>query len=194
MTLSPPCRRCHPGVPDTAATSEGHRRAKTVVWVSEGLPMPFDSRPDLGQLSALAAAAARVTALRDSPGPQFEFDASNAKPSPTPMEDRGAARLGLDLLAGVSPRSGLRVDWHRRKRLQPNRAGDDRVLSAECRARAEGSRRTHAQDQGHAGAPRAHGPRAPRFRRRRDGRRSRRPPNRRWRTCSARRCWQPNCR
>jgi VWFA-related protein len=74
---------------------------KTVVWVSEGLPMPLDSQADLGQLSALAAAA-RVTLYAIHLDRNSGFDASNAKPSPTAMEDRGAGRLGLDLLAGVS--------------------------------------------------------------------------------------------
>ncbi len=74
---------------------------KTVVWVSEGLPMPLDSHADLGQLSALAAAA-RVTLYAIHLDRNSGFDASNAKPSPTAMEDRGAGRLGLDLLAGVS--------------------------------------------------------------------------------------------
>ena len=74
---------------------------KTVVWVSEGLPMPLDNQADLGQLSALAAAA-RVTLYAIHLDRNSGFDASNAKPSPTAMEDRGAGRLGLDLLAGVS--------------------------------------------------------------------------------------------
>ena len=74
---------------------------KTVVWISEGLSMPFDSGSDLGQLSA-EAAAARVTVYAIHLDRNSMFDASTAKPSPTPIEDRGAARLGLDLLAGVS--------------------------------------------------------------------------------------------
>jgi VWFA-related protein len=74
---------------------------KIVVWISEGLSMPFDSGSDLGQLSA-EAAAARVTVYVIHLDRNSMFDASTAKPSPTPMEDRGAARLGLDLLAGVS--------------------------------------------------------------------------------------------
>jgi VWFA-related protein len=74
---------------------------KTVVWISEGFSMPFDSGSDLGQLSA-EAAAARVTVYVVHLDRNSMFDASTAKPSPTPMEDRSAARLGLDRLAGVS--------------------------------------------------------------------------------------------
>ncbi len=75
--------------------------AKTVVWISEGLPIPFDHQADLGQLSALTAAA-RATLYAIHLDRNSGFDASNAKPSPTLMEDRSAARAGLDLLAGVS--------------------------------------------------------------------------------------------
>jgi VWFA-related protein len=74
---------------------------KTLVWVSEGLPMPIDGQSDLGQLSALAASA-RVTLYAIHLDRNSAFDASNAKASPTASEDRSSGRRGLDLLAGVS--------------------------------------------------------------------------------------------
>jgi VWFA-related protein len=74
---------------------------KIVVWVSEGLPMPLDSQADLGQLSALAAAA-RTTVYAIHLDRNSAFDASKGKPSPSAVEDRRAGRFGLDLLAGVS--------------------------------------------------------------------------------------------
>ncbi len=75
---------------------------KTVVWVSEGLPTPFgDGSADLGRLSA-DAAAARTTLYALHLDRNSGFDASRGKPSPSAMEDRSAARQGLDLLAGVT--------------------------------------------------------------------------------------------
>ena len=128
---------------------------KTVVWVSEGLPMPFDSEADLGQLSALAAAA-RVTALRDSPGPQFQLRRLERQ-AVADARWKTAAPAGWDSICSPECRAARSS-----RRSAPATTRSSRIaremtayylLSAE--PERQGPRRTHPQDQGHAGAARA---------------------------------------
>jgi VWFA-related protein len=73
---------------------------KTVVWISEGLPLD-DSRSAVGGLAA-DAAAARTTVYTLHLDQMNSVDASRSRPSPTAMQDRMAAQEGLATIAGVT--------------------------------------------------------------------------------------------
>ena len=99
--LSPACQRGQPHIRGNAAELQAIDAPKTVVWISEGLPMPFgEGQADLGRLSAERRRRARP--VRASSGSQFGLRRVGRK---AVTECDGGSRLGrqgLDLLAGVS--------------------------------------------------------------------------------------------
>lgn len=73
---------------------------KTVVWISEGLPLAED-RVELGGMAALAAAA-RTTIYSLHLDQTIIADASRSRPSPSMMQDRQLAIDGLATIAGIT--------------------------------------------------------------------------------------------
>jgi VWFA-related protein len=73
---------------------------KTVVWVSEGLPLD-DTRVEVGGLAAMAATA-RTTIYTLHLDQTIIGDASRGRPSPSMMQDRQLAIDGLAILAGIT--------------------------------------------------------------------------------------------
>jgi VWFA-related protein len=73
---------------------------KTVVWISEGLPIAED-RVEIGGMAAMAAAA-RTTIYSLHLDQTIIADASRSRPSPSMMQDRQLAIEGLAMLAGIT--------------------------------------------------------------------------------------------
>lgn len=73
---------------------------KTVVWISEGLPIAED-RVEIGGMAAMAAAA-RTTIYSLHLDQSIIADASRSRPSPSMMQDRQLATDGLAMIAGIT--------------------------------------------------------------------------------------------
>lgn len=73
---------------------------KTVVWISEGLPIAED-RVEIGGMAAMAAAA-RTTIYSLHLDQTIIADASRGRPSPSMMQDRQLAIDGLALISGIT--------------------------------------------------------------------------------------------
>ena len=73
---------------------------KTVVWISEGLPLG-DDRVEIGGMAAMAAAA-RTTIYSLHLDQSIIADASRGRVSPTMMQDRQLAVDGLEMIAGIT--------------------------------------------------------------------------------------------
>lgn len=73
---------------------------KTVIWISEGLPLE-QARAEVGGLSA-EAAAARTTIYTLHLDQTIIADASRSRSSPSASEDRQLASDGLETIAGIS--------------------------------------------------------------------------------------------
>ena len=73
---------------------------KTVVWISEGLPLG-DDRVEVGGMAAMAAAA-RTTIYSLHLDQSIIADASRSRVSPTMVQDRQLAVDGLEMIAGIT--------------------------------------------------------------------------------------------
>lgn len=73
---------------------------KTVVWISEGLPLAQD-RVEIGGMASMAAAA-RATIYSLHLDQSIIADASRSRPSPSMMQDRQLAIDGLAMIAGIT--------------------------------------------------------------------------------------------
>lgn len=73
---------------------------KTVVWISEGLPLAED-RVEIGGMAAMAAAA-RTTIYTLHLDQTLLADASRGRMSPSPVQDRQLEMEGLSMVAGIT--------------------------------------------------------------------------------------------
>ncbi len=73
---------------------------KTVVWISEGLPLAED-KVEIGGMASMAAAA-RTTIYSLHLDQTLTADASRGRQTPSPMQDRQLEMGGLAMLAGIT--------------------------------------------------------------------------------------------